>query len=63
MIDVKTHYNTKANMLKYHYGLTENKGNDEEIFINKGSHHCSGDFKRIRLKYKYATRPAIYTKR
>ena len=30
------------------------------IFIDKGSHCCSGDSKRIRLRYKYATRPTIY---
>ena len=32
----------------------------KKIFIDKGSHCCSGDSKRIRLRYKYATRPTIY---
>ena len=53
----------KTNMLNGYHGLTGNKRRIEWIFIDKGSHCCSGDSKRIRLKNKYATRPTIYTKR
>ena len=53
----------RANMLKGYCRLTENKKGIEWVFIDKGSHCCSGDSKRIRLRDKYATRPTIYTKR
>ena len=53
----------RMNTLKGYRGLTENKGRIEWIFIDKDSHYCSGNSKRIRLKNKYATRPTIYTKR
>ena len=37
-------------MLKGYHGLTENKKGIEWFFIDKGSHCCSGDSKRIRLR-------------
>ena len=52
----------RTNTFKGYRGLTENKKGIEWIFIDEGSHSCSGDSKRIRLRDKYATRPTIYTK-
>ena len=53
----------RANTLRGYRGLTENKIEGRWIFIDEDSHCCSGDSKRIRLRYKYATRLTIYTKR
>ena len=40
----------RTNTFKGYRELTENKKEIEWIFIDKGSHCCSGDSKRIRLK-------------
>ena len=40
----------RANTLRGYRGLTENKKGIEWFFIDEGSHCCSGNSKRIRLR-------------
>ena len=43
------------------HGLTSEQEGEETVYIDKNITLVGGDSKRIRLRYKYATRPAIYT--
>ena len=44
-----------------HHGLTSEQGEEGTVYIDKDITLVGGDSKRIRLRYKYATRPTIYT--
>ena len=60
LLSVRTHYNTKNEYIQGLLQAYRKQEGIECIFVDKGSHCCSGDSKKIRLRDKYATRPTIY---
>ena len=50
LMHVRTHYNTKNEYVQRLSQAYRKQEGIEWIFIDEGSHCCSGDSKRIRLK-------------